>query len=174
MEHYINTYILHQLNGSYTVRFPWKEDHQLLPTNYFTCTRRLPTLLYKLKALFATYSKILADQEWCGFTKKVQQPTNTDNCHYIPYHAIRNDSPTTPLWIVYDCSCHQSKSLLSLNYYLLSGDPQLNDLYSIILQFRIHKYEISIDIEKAFLQVHLNQKNHDYTRFLWPAKPTQL
>ena len=104
MEHYIKTYILHQPNGSYTARLPWKEDHPPLPTNYFTCTRRLRTLPHKLKAtptLFATYSEILADQERRGFIKKVQQLTKTDNCHYIPYHAIWKDSSTSPLWIVY-------------------------------------------------------------------------
>jgi len=175
MDQYLSTAITREPNGAYTACFPWKENHPPLPCNYSTCARRLQTLLRKLKAtptLLTTYSNILADQEYRGFIEKVPQPDNTANCHYIPHHAVRKDSPTTPLRIVYDCSCRQSKSLPSLNDCLLSGDPQLNDLCSIMLRFRLHKYGVCTDIEKAFLHVHLNEKDRDYTRFLWPANPS--
>ena len=117
-DQYIDKSISREPNGSYTACFPWKKDHPPLPSNYSTCTRRLRLLLHKLKAtpaLFATYTEILADQERRGFIEKVPEPTQTEKCHYIPHHAIRKDSPTTPLRIVYDCSCHQAKGLPSLN-----------------------------------------------------------
>ena len=36
----------------------------------------------------------------------------------------------------------------------------------------LHKYGISTDIEKAFLHVTLDEKDRDYTRFLWLSNPT--
>jgi len=162
-------------NGSYIARFPWKKDHPPLPTNYSTCTRRLQSLIQKLKAtpdLFTTCKEILADQEQHGFIEKVPRPTKPVNCHYIPHQAIRKDSPTTDLWIVYDCSYHQAKGLPSLNNCLQPGELQLNDLCSIILRFHTHKYGLCTDIEKAFLHVHLNREDCDYNQFLWPANPS--
>ena len=135
-DQYINKSICCEPNGLYTACLPWKKDHPPLPANYSTCTRRLRSLLRKLKAtpaLFTTYTEILADQERSGFIEKVPEPTQTEKCRYIPHHAIRKDSPTAPLRIVYDCSCHQAKGLPSLNDCLQPGDLQLNDLCSINL-----------------------------------------
>ena len=54
----------------------------------------------------------------------------------------------------------------------MSGDLRLNDLCSIILRFRLHKYGMCTDIEKAFLHVHLNEEDRDFTRFLWLRNPS--
>lgn len=72
---------------------------------------------------------------------------------------------------MYDCSCYQSKELPSLNNCLLSGDLWLNDL-CIILWFRMHKYGMCADMEKAFIHVQLNKDDCDYTQFQWLANPS--
>jgi len=48
-DQYINKSISCEPNGSCTACFPWKEDHSPLPSNYSTCSRRLRSLLHKLK-----------------------------------------------------------------------------------------------------------------------------
>ena len=157
-------------DGSYSARFPWKDNHPALPTNFLTCvcrTRSLARNLAKTPHLLSKYNEILTDQERRGFIERVCPPVDHTKGHYIPHHAVRKDSLTTPIRIVYDCSCHQSRDQPSLNDCLLSGDPQLNDLYYIILRFRCHPIGICTDIEKAFLHIWLHEDDRDWTRFLW-------
>ena len=56
---------------------------------------------------------------------------------------------------------------MSLNDVLHKG-PALNaDLYSLLLKFRVHLIVSTVDIEKAFLQININEEHRDYLRFLW-------
>ena len=150
---YQRTCITHEADGSYTARFPWKPNHLPLPTNLTLCKSRTRTLARRLAEspdLLTTYSSILDDQERRGFIEKISSPAVNSNCHYIPHHAVKKESPTTPIQIVYDCSCRQSNSSPSLNDCLLIGTPFLQDLCAIIVRFRLHRFAISTDIEKHF------------------------
>ena len=116
------------------------------------------------------YGKIIAEQEKRGFVEKV--PTCVDgDVHYIPHHAVHKDSSTTPIGIVYDCNCHQSKHHLSLNDCLMVGPPQQIDICAIKLRFHCHAIGLSTDIENTFLHVRLNEADRDYTRFSWLSNP---
>ena len=98
-----STCITREADGSYTARFPWKPNHLPLPTNLTLCKRRTRTLAHRLAAspdLLTTYSSILDDQERRGFIEKISSPAVNSNCHYIPHHAVKKESPTTPIQIV--------------------------------------------------------------------------
>ena len=41
------------------------------------------------------------------------------------------------------------------------------DLYSLLLKFRVHPIVLTADIEKAYLQININEEHRDYLRFLW-------
>ena len=97
----------------------------------------------------------------------MQSTDQPANVHYLPHHPVKKESTTTPIRIVYDCSSRQSKEHASLNDCLLVGPPFLNDLCSIIIRFRHHKFALATDIEKAFLHVRLHDSDRDSTRFLW-------
>ena len=136
LQSYIDSSITRQPNWSYTARFPWNMSHPPLPTNHRTCEKRTRSLAYRLAQtpdLLQTYNNIIADQERRGFIERVASPQPSDSCHYIPHHAVRKESPTTPIRIVYDCSRHQSKESPSLKDCLMIGPLFLNDLCSIIL-----------------------------------------
>jgi len=167
--------ITQEKDGGYTVKFPWKQDHPPLPTNFAIAERRTRSLARKLKQapeLLEMYGNIIAEQERRGFVEKVPTSISTSgNVHYIPHHAVHKDSSTTPIRIVYDCSCRQSDRHPSLNDCLLVGPPQQNDLCAILLRFRCHAIGLSTDIEKAFLHVGLDETDRDYTRFLWLSDP---
>lgn len=86
---------------------------------------------------------------------------------YIPHHPVRKNSPTTPVRIVYNCSCRQSCKNASLNDCLMVSSPPLIDTSNILLWFHLHCYALSTDIEKAFLHVKLAECDRDFTWFLW-------
>ena len=119
--------------------------------------------------MLTKYNDILTDQEHCGFIET--DPISTSRYHYIPYCAVRKDSSTTPVCIVYDCSSQPTRNQPSLNDCLLTGQPQLNDLCCIILRFRLHPVGICTDIKKAFLHIQLHEDDRDWTRFLWLSDP---
>ena len=84
---------------------------------------------------------------------------------------MKKDSATTPIRIVYDCSCRQNSDSPSLNDCLESTPPELNDLTSILVRFRLNRFAVCTDIEKAFLHVQLDERDRDVTRFLWLRNP---
>ena len=107
-----------------------------------------------------------------GFIEQVDASYIPQDCHFISHHPVRKDSTTTPLRIVYDCSCRQSPTLPSLNDCLQAGPPFIIDLCAILLRFRTHSIGIVTDIEKAFLHVHLAEEDRHYTYFVWLSQPT--
>ena len=165
LESYMKTSITCQQDGSYSLKFPWKENHPILPTNYNICCKRTRSLARRLAQTPDTlkiYDNIISEQLTRGFIEQVQ-PTSTTDTHYIPHHPVKKESLTTPIRIVYECSCRLSHTHPSLNDCLTVGPTLLNDMCSILLHFRLHKYGISTDIEKAFLHVTLDEKDRDYT-----------
>ena len=174
LQEYLHNSVTHQPNGTYIVKFPWKPNHPPLPTNKSICERRVRSLVHKLSKTPETlkiYNGIMEEQLRRGFIEKVPESELARPCHYIPHHAVHKESATTPVRIVYDCSCHEARHLASLNDCLETGPAFLNDLPTILLRFRSHKYGLTADIEKAFLHVQLDQQDRDFTRFLWLCNP---
>ena len=128
--------------------------------------------LAKTSGLMKQYGVITAQQEQKGFIERVSDPNCLHNVPYIPSYPVRKESSTTPIRIVYDCSCKQSHSAPSLNDCFHAGPPFLNDLSAILLRFQQHSFGFSADIEKAFLHVFLDKNERDYTRFLWLSDPS--
>ena len=164
-----------QPDGTYCLKFPWKPSHPALPSNYTVCAKRTRSMIYQLAKtphLLRVYSNIIEEQERKGFIERIDDNARSPSVHYIPHYPVKKESSTTPIRIVYDCSCKQSPSSPSLNDCLNPGPPFLNDLCTILLRFRQHNFAFSADIEKAFLHVHLNEVDRDFTRFLWLSNPT--
>ena len=46
-------------------------------------------------------------------------------------------------------------------------------MYGILLRFRVYPITILADIEKAFLQIGVQEHDRDVTRFLWYTDPTK-
>jgi len=87
--------------------------------------------------------------------------------YYLPHHPVK---PTTSPRIVYDSSCRESNNSASLIDCLTVGSPFLNDLYAVLLKFGTHPYASVTDIEKAFLDVKLDESDCSCTRFVWPSR----
>ena len=86
-------------------------------------------------------------------------PGKLEETRYIPYHsAIQDDKTTTKIRIVFDIAASDS------GY----KGPQTTPLfYNILLRFRSHVVASTFYLEKAFLQINVNENDRDYLRFLW-------
>ncbi|XP_063411556.1 uncharacterized protein LOC134694475 [Mytilus trossulus] len=162
-------------NGKYVSKLPWKENCPELPTNKEIVKRRTENLIRRIskdKEMFRMYGDIISDQERRGFIEEVSDETLTENrIHYIPHHAVKKYSTTTPIRIVYNCSCKANSYSASLNDCLAEYPPMMNDLTTIWTRFRMEKYAVTADIEKAFLHIELDENDRDVTRFFWLQNP---
>ena len=174
---YMATKITVQPDGAYSLKFPWKDSHPPLPSNYTVCYRRTRSMVYRLAKtpkLLRMYDAIIKEQGTRGFIERVNDNCERGSVHYIPHHPIRKESSTTPIRIVFDSSCKPSVDSPSLNDCLHPGPPSVNDLCSILVRFRQYNVAFSSDIEKAFLHVHLDEEDRDFTRFLWLSDPCDV
>jgi len=118
----------------HVAKFPWKEDKPFLPSNFAISQKRTTNLLNKLRhtpALLKHYDSIIQEQEKRGFIEQISDHS-TLNVHYLPHRPVKKESTTTPIRIVYDCSCRENANAASLNDCLMVGPPFLNNLCAIL------------------------------------------
>ena len=87
---YMQSSSTRQPGGALTLKFPWKEDHPSLPSNFSVCakcTRSLAQRLAKSPELLQMYGRIFADQEGKRFIEKVND-FRTHEAHYIPHRPV--------------------------------------------------------------------------------------
>jgi hypothetical protein len=162
------------VNGRYCAKLPWKSNP--LPTNEAVArgrTRSTVRRLAKDPKMLQTYSELINEQLKRGFIERVPNPEPPNGyCHYIPHHAVLKDSPTTPIRIVYDCSCSPNADQASLNSCLSTGPDIFNDMTAILVRFQCYQYSLTADIGKAFLNISLDEGDRDATIFFWLSDPT--
>ncbi|XP_064621909.1 uncharacterized protein LOC135484415 [Lineus longissimus] len=160
-------------NGKYVARLPWLDNHPILPTNYHVAKARTRSMVRKLSPdLLSKYQDIITTQLQRHFIGRVAND-NINIGHYLPHHAVLKDSSaSTPIRVVYDASCKKSNDHPSLNDCLDPGPNCLNELNAILLRFRMHPIGLSSDIEKAFLNIRLNEEDRCFTKFLWLSDPS--
>ena len=103
--------IIRSDDGAYTGGFPWKEENPPLSTNFNVHekrTRATAQRLHHTPDLLKCYDNIIKEQESRGFIEKIYNPKPSDHAHFIPHHHVKKESSTTPIRIVFDCSCHQT------------------------------------------------------------------
>ena len=158
-------------NGRYTVTWPWKGVNPDLPENRAFALGRLKSLVRRMKEnpdLIQKYDEIIEDQLKQGVVEKVRTESKDTIKHYIPHHAVINPTKaTTKVRIVYDASAKTKPGNKSLNECLYRGPILLQNLTGILFRFRLNKIALVSDIEKAFLQIGLQEDAKDVTRFFW-------
>lgn len=150
-------------NNRYVVRWPWKQENPQLPSNFRMAMARLNSLYERsTHELMTQYQKLLSEQLNLGIIEPAPMSTPFLT-HYLPHRALfRNNK----IRVVYDASA-KTKTGRSLNDLLHRGPVLLEGLVGLIINFRIHPIALTADIEKAFLQISLNEVDRDCVRFLW-------
>ena len=160
-------------NGRYTVTWPWKKEKPDLPQKHGLALGRLKSLINGMKRnpdLVEKYTDTIEDQLKQGIIEMVSPEEKSDSTikHYIPHHAVINPSKaTTKVRIVYDASAKTRPEHSSLNECMYRGPTMLQNLIGILLRFRLNKKAVVSDIEKAFIQIGLQDDAKDDIRFFW-------
>ena len=101
-----------------------------------------------------------------------QRITGSNRLHYLPHHLVITPlKMTTQIRIVYNASVRAKKGMKTLNE--CRGPITLPNTCGVLIRFRTYIIAILADIEKAFLQIGIQENEHDITRFLWFTDPTK-
>ncbi|XP_064463407.1 uncharacterized protein LOC135374345 [Ornithodoros turicata] len=161
-----------KIDGHYVVSLPWKANPNTLDDNYAVAEKRLHRLVNRLTSngCLSEYDEAVRGYLKRGHAEKAPDATGTHGrVYYMPHRAvIKPDSSSTRLRVVFDASSHASKSS-SLKDHLERGSKINSDLVPVLLRFRMNAIALTADIEKAFLQIAINEADRDALRFLWFA-----
>ncbi|XP_053692622.1 uncharacterized protein LOC128741071 [Sabethes cyaneus] len=137
--------------------------------------RRFLALERRLNAnppLKEAYSNFIDEYYRLGHMVEPSAPFDLPS-YFLPHHCvIKPDSLTTKLRVVFDASCATDTGV-SLNDALMIGPVVQDDLLSIVLRFRMHRYAIIADVEKMYRQVAVHSPDRALQQILWRNSPQE-
>jgi len=162
-------------SGRCVVSWPLKDSLNTMGSCEKQSFQRLLNLLKRLKSdkqLRSAYTEIIDDYlsrdivEIVGIDSNSSVPSN-NSVRYLPHHPVIKKTPLkTKVRVVFDASSRDEHGI-SLNSLMFTG-PNLNpDICELLIRFRMHNVALVADVEKAFLQLSLEDKQRDLTRFFW-------
>lgn len=159
-------------DGKLVVRLPFRQNAVGLGNSVDNALKRFHSVERRMErdtAYKESYHKFI--QEYIGLGHMTKLEGNFDivgpNIYYLPHHAVlKTTSLTTKLRVVFDASSRSSNGV-SLNNNLLVGPRLQDDIFAILLRFRMHKVVITADVEKMFRQIWVAEKDRDFQRILW-------
>ena len=165
--------------GRYQITWPWKLNGVGVSDNFEVALRRMKSLVRRLQSdadLLQIYDGIIKQQLNQGIIERVDDDVNQHiQRYYMPHHPVLTPKKaTTKVRIVYDASSKAESNMNSLNECLHRGPVILPDLCGLLIRFRIYPIVVLADIEKAFLQVGIQEAERDVTRFLWLKDLTKV
>lgn len=158
--------------GRFVVALPKQPDKlNQLGDSYEIAVRRLQSLRRRLSSnaeLNKEYVNFLKEYLELGHMKEIlPDHRETVKSYYMPHHCvIRPDSMTTKLRVVFDASCATDTGV-SLNDALRIGPSVQEDLFSLLLRFRVPRFAILADIEKMYRQIWVKESDQPLQRILW-------
>ncbi|XP_065060233.1 uncharacterized protein LOC135687567 [Rhopilema esculentum] len=160
--------------GKYEISLPFKEDHPVIADNYQVARKRLESLLKRLNSkpdVLHQYNEVISEQLNSGVVEKVE---DTELCsapvgsvYYNPHReVVREERQTTKLRVVYDASSKQNGEV-SLNDCLEPGPNLVPLIFDVLLRLRAKRIALIGDLEKAFLNIIIQENDRNFLRFLW-------
>ena len=171
-------------DGSYEIQLPWKKSPEELPDNYSFAVKRLNGLERQFRDRpdeWRVYCKQMEDQLCRGVSRHVtEDELQRDRkagkkMWFLPHFAVKKDSETTPVRVVYDAKSRYQGH--SLNDYLSKGENLNSELFNVALRFRENEVGIIADIRKMFQAVKIRPEDAKFHRYVFrenPDKPIRV
>ncbi|GFW31060.1 integrase catalytic domain-containing protein [Trichonephila clavipes] len=159
------------VDGRYRVNLPWKPGmREALQNNKTVARKRFEGLVHRFKCdheLFCEYKDVIDDYVREGIVERTCDSLLDSQGFYLPHHAvIRSDKTTSRIRIVFDGSAHETGQS-SLNQSLYTGPNLHPNILELLLCFRKSPVAFTADVKSAFLQIELDFRDRDFTRFFW-------
>ncbi|XP_037930634.1 uncharacterized protein LOC119665484 [Teleopsis dalmanni] len=158
------------LSGRFKVKLPFKSDSSFLGFSFQTARSRFLLLERKLSKdsiLQNLYMDFMKEYRNLGHMTPTNENFSATTHYFIPHQCVlRPQSTSTKLRVVFDASSRTS-SQKSLNDLLMVGPIVQEDLYSILIRFRMHKYAITADIVKMYRQIEVDEADRTFQLILW-------
>ncbi|XP_059055493.1 uncharacterized protein LOC131849430 [Achroia grisella] len=157
-------------DGRFCVRIPLKHDSSVLGNSFHRAEHCLFSLERRLTSnleLRDMYSNFMTEYKSLGHMSEYKQPEVDEKEYFIPHHGVMRDSSTsTKLRVVFNASS-PTTSGVSYNDIQMIGPTVQDDLISILLRFRQHKYVLSADVEKMYRQIIVHPSDRHLQQILW-------
>lgn len=144
--------------GRFEVTIPLKDSPQALGESYHMAKIRFLSLerRFERDALFKrSYNEFVQEYIDLGHMTENKVEDKDIQSYFLPHHGVlRESSSTTKLRVVFDASA-VTKSGKSFNDIQMVGPTIQEDLLSILLRFREHKYVVTSDIEKMYRAINV-------------------
>ncbi|CAG9134116.1 unnamed protein product [Plutella xylostella] len=162
-------------DGRMVVTIPLKENPQCLGDSKQQALIRFNSLERKFsknEAFKTKYIHFMEEYIELGHMSENKTPQDDNESYFLPHHGVlREDSITTKLRTVFDASAVTSTGK-SFNDIQLIGPPVQDDLLSILIRFRQHKYVVTADVEKMYRQILVNESQRSLQQIFWRSDPS--
>lgn len=161
-------------SGRYSVALPFSRDPTALGNSYFAAKKRFMYLERKLSSsdvLRVEYDAIIREYLQMGYISLLENDDHLSG-YYIPHHAVARLDKTTTKWrMVMDASSKTDLGL-ALNDILHAGENLQNELFLILLDFRLYKTAFTSDIKQMYLRIMTNESDRKFQKFLYRFDPS--
>ncbi|XP_037942448.1 uncharacterized protein LOC119675326 [Teleopsis dalmanni] len=171
-------FLQHTFRGSdsrFVVKLPLKNHTSVLPDTKGIAYERFKTIERRFiqnPDLKNQYVSFMREYEALGRMTKFSGSEIISPQYFIPHHCVlRPDSSTSKLRVVFDVSVHKLSGSL-LNDIIINGPKVQDELFSILLRFRMHKYVLKT--EEMYRQIWVNKDDRNLQPIMWRESPTEL
>lgn len=173
-ESHFNQTVQRKEDGRFIVRLPFIDEPTRLGVSKDIALRRFFSLEHKLAKndeLRKQYTAFMDEYIKLGHMEEIDTRFIQPPSYYLPHHCvIKPSSSTTKLRVVFDASA-KSSSNTALNDILHTGPTIQDDLFSILLRFRMPRFVFTADIEKMYRQILLSEEDQKYQLIYWRRNP---
>lgn len=172
-EHFVNNFARLD-SGRFCVRVPLKQPETILGDSFERAKRCFLSLERRLQnntELKKSYCDFMSEYELLGHMTECQLFPQ-QFAYFIPHHGVmRESSSTTKLRVVFNASS-PTTSGYSLNNIQMVGPTIQDDLLSILIRFRQHKFILSADVEKMYRQTLVHPNDRHLQQIIWRSDPS--
>lgn len=161
--------------GRYIVSLPLRQSAASLGDSFKMAHKRfllLENRLTRNPELKQMYVEFMSDYERLGHMSAISEDQLASNHFYLPHHCVTKvEDGVSKIRVVFDASASSSNGK-SLNSIMMIGPVVQNDLVSILIRFRLHKYAFSTDISKMYRQIRMTERDTHLQYILWRENPS--